>query len=102
MPKIILSGIPARPEPDERERVTLHQIVNDLRGELVELRRENEVLRRRAAFAGRKELLAALRWMTDEFLSHIKFNPNGGDADAFHAYLNQARIVIAKAEGRGE
>ena len=46
------------------------------------------------------ELLAALKWMTDEFLCHVNFNPAGGDSDAFHAYINQARLVIAKAEGR--
>lgn len=44
------------------------------------------------------ELLTALKWMTDEFLCHVAFNPNGGDSDAFHAYLTQARLVIEKAE----
>jgi hypothetical protein len=50
--------------------------------------------------AAAPELLTALKWMTDEFLNHVNFNPEGGDSDAFHAYINQARIVIAKAEGR--
>lgn len=48
------------------------------------------------------ELLAALKWMTDEFLCHVNFTPAGGDKDAFHAYINQARIIIQKAEGGGK
>lgn len=51
--------------------------------------------------AAAPELLTALKWMMDEFLCHVNFNPQGGDADAFHAYLNQARLAIQKAEGRG-
>ena len=47
----------------------------------------------------RDELLAALERMTGEFLMHIQFSVEGGNADTFHACLSQARAAIAKAKG---
>jgi hypothetical protein len=50
-------------------------------------------------YAAAPELLAALARMRGEFLSHICFNVNGGNADVFHICLEQALAAIAKAGG---